>query len=265
MRIVIDMGHTPTSPGASGYLDELTCDREAGKRIIAELERRGHTVYDSTPADSVAYPQEVNQRVAYANSLANIDLFCSLHLNAGGGTGAEVLYYPTDTDGASYAAELSRRVANALGIVNRGAKPNDWVGVVCNVRHTAVLIEFCFVDTYADAQAWHACAWETLVNAVCDGIEQAGGGSHYDDTEVDVTLDELMNKNISTADSGNIPLWQAWSWAYTYAMRADKKCAELETKVAALEKKIANMTTGNVDVSAIAKAVNDDAAKRMKA
>ncbi len=51
MRIVIDMGHTPTSPGAGYYLDELDCDRATGERVIAELERRGHTVYNSTAPD----------------------------------------------------------------------------------------------------------------------------------------------------------------------------------------------------------------------
>ena len=171
MRIVIDMEHTPTSPGASGYLDELSCDRAAGERIIAELERRGHTVYDSTPADWVAYPQEVNERCYYTNSLWNIDLFCSLHLNAGGGHGTEVLYFEGDGDGAWWASQISKNVAKALGITNRGAKPNNWVGVICNTNPTAVLIEFCFVDSWEDAEAWWACPWDNIVNAVCDGIE----------------------------------------------------------------------------------------------
>ena len=171
MRIIIDMGHTPTSPGAHGYLDELDCDRAAGERIIAELERRGHTVYNSTPPDYMAYPDEINYRCSYANSLNNIDLFCSLHLNAGGGSGTEVLYSAGDSTGRSYAAQISANVAQALDITDRGAKSNDWVGVIRNTRHTAVLIEFCFVDSWSDAEAWHACPWGDLVGAVCDGIE----------------------------------------------------------------------------------------------
>ena len=171
MRIVIDKGHTPTSPGASGYLDELSCDREAGWRIIDELRRRGHTVYDSTPGDWVAYPQEVNERCYFTNRLDNIDLFCSLHLNAGGGHGTEVLYFEGDATGAWWASQISKNVSKCLGLPNRGAKPNNWVGVICNTNPTAVLIEFCFVDNWDDAQAWHATPWEALVSAVCDGIE----------------------------------------------------------------------------------------------
>lgn len=171
MRIVIDMGHTPTSPGASGHIDELYCDREAGKRIIAELERRGHVVYNSTPPDWMAYPEEVNYRCNYTNQLSGIDLFCSLHLNAGGGHGTEVLYYAGDWTGASYAARISANVAKALKLPDRGAKANDWVGVICNTNPTAVLIEFCFVDNWDDCEAWWACPWDDLVAAVCDGIE----------------------------------------------------------------------------------------------
>lgn len=171
MRICIDMGHTPTSPGASGHIDELYCDREAGKRIIAELERRGHVVYNSTPPDWMAYPEEVNYRCNYTNQLSGIDLFVSLHLNAGGGHGTEVLYYAGDWTGQQYAALISANVARALKLPDRGAKANDWVGVICNTNPTAVLIEFCFVDNWDDCQAWWACPWDDLVAAVCDGIE----------------------------------------------------------------------------------------------
>lgn len=171
MRIVIDMGHTPTSPGASGYLDELSCDRATGERVIAELERRGHTVFNSTPDDWVAYPQEVNERCYYTNSLWGIDLFCSIHFNAGGGHGTEVLYFAGDGDGAWWASQISKNLSKALGLPNRGAKPNDWVGVICNTNPTAVLIEVCFVDNWDDAEAWHNTPWEPIINAICDGIE----------------------------------------------------------------------------------------------
>lgn len=171
MRIVVDMGHTPTSPGAHGYLDELSCDREIGWRVIQELERRGHTVYNSTPPDWMAYPQEVNERCNYTNSLSNIDLFVSLHLNAGGGRGTEVLYFAGDSTGAWYASQISKNVAKAFGVTNRGAKPNNWVGVICNTYPTAVLIEYLFVDSWDDKLAWDATSWDAIVGATCDGIE----------------------------------------------------------------------------------------------
>lgn len=173
MRICIDMGHTPTSPGASGYLDELSCDRETGKRVIAELKARGHAVYDVTAPDSYAYPAEVNYRVAKANGYSNIDLFVSIHLNAtAGATGTEVWHYSGDSYGQSVAARISSKVAAALGLANRGAKgTTDRYAVIRETNMTAVLIELCFVDTKRDADAWHACPWDRLIKAICDGID----------------------------------------------------------------------------------------------
>ena len=248
MRIIIDMGHTPTSPGASGYLDELSCDRLIGKHVIAELERRGHTVYNSTPADWVSYPQEVNDRCAFANSLSDIDLFCSLHLNAGGGHGAEVLYYAGDTQGKEYADVLSRNVADVLGITNRGAKSNDWVGVIRNVHHTSVLIEFCFVDSYDDYLAWGRCSIDDLAKAVCDGIEMK-------EDDMPTPADVWGYNWEDTAPQGNM---------YNCVVGLYKKVEELETSVKSLNAKLDKISAGGVDYAKLAKAVNDDAAKRMQ-
>lgn len=195
MRICIDMGHTPTSPGASGYLDELSCDRALGDRIISELEARGHVVFNSTPDDWVAYPDEINQRVDYANQ-RDIDLFVSLHLNAGGGTGTEVLYYQGDSTGQKYAARISSNLANALGLPDRGAKGNNWVGVICNTYCTAVLIEVCFVDREEDYDAWCACPWDDMVLAICNGVD----GASYD---VPSTGDKPSEDTPSVEPSGD--------------------------------------------------------------
>ena len=224
MRIVIDMGHTPTSPGAGYYLDELSCDRATGERVIAELERRGHTVYNSTAPDWMAYPDEVNYRCNYTNGLWGIDLFCSIHFNAGGGHGTEVLYFAGDGDGAWWASQISKNVSRALGLPNRGAKPNDWVGVICNTNPTAVLIEVCFVDNWDDAEAWHNAPWDSIIDAICDGIEGRdwdGESSDYDPqpepqpepqpapsddiryrVSVDPSANEWCDEMVGTWDSG---------------------------------------------------------------
>lgn len=185
MRICIDMGHTPTSPGASGYLDELSNDRELGKRVIAELKARGHVVYNSTPADNVGGDEEIDSRVRYANS-KDIDLFVSIHLNAGGGTGTEVLYFDGDATGKKYASRISEKLSKALKLPDRGAKANNWVGVICNTNCTAVLIECCFVDRREDYEAWCVCPWNDMVVAICDGID---GTNHEAPTVVETPVE----------------------------------------------------------------------------
>lgn len=174
MKICIDMGHTPASTGASGYFSELTEDREVGKRVIEELKKRGHSVSNSTPADNVAYPNEVNQRVNYEHNNGPFDLFVSIHFNAFNGSahGTEVLYFAGDSTGCSYAERISQNVADSMGITNRGAKANDWVGVICNTWSHAVLIEVCFCDNYEDFKAYCNTSYKDIVDAICDGIEK---------------------------------------------------------------------------------------------
>lgn len=186
MKVCIDMGHTPASPGASGYIDELTLDREFGKRIAAELQRRGHTVVNTTPPDWMAYPQEIDQRVSTANA-SGADLLVSVHYNAGGGTGTEVLHYPGDSRGQAIAAKISANLSGVLGLTNRGTKARDNVGVIANTSMTAVLIETCFVDMWEDKQAHDAASWDEMTAAVCDGIE----GKDYEGVDMPLTNEDV--------------------------------------------------------------------------
>jgi len=174
MRICIDMGHTPASTGASGYFSELTEDRAVGKRVIAELQKRGHTVYNSTPADNVRYPDEVNQRIAYANA-RTLDLFCSIHFNAFNGSahGTEVLYFSGDATGKVYADRIAANIATCMNITNRGSKPKTTeVGVIKWTNATAILIEVCFCDSATDFNAYKNTSYDEIVKAICDGIEK---------------------------------------------------------------------------------------------
>lgn len=229
MNICVDMGHTPTSPGTSGYLDELTEDRELGKRVIAELQRRGHTVYNSTPDDSVPYPEEIDARVAYANS-KSIDLFCSIHFNAGGGagTGTEVFYYQGDATGKKYAERISSKLSAALGLQNRGAKENTSYGVIRETNATAVLVEVCFVDRIEDRDAYYKTSWNDMVKAICDGID--GTDTTIPSEENDMTAQEVWEYTTDrwkgdftygqhgkgTGESSYIPFNHlAWSWLNT--------------------------------------------------
>lgn len=201
MRICIDMGHTPTSPGASGYIDELKEDRALGARLIAELERRGHAVTDTTAPDWMAYPDEVDHRVGKANA-TDAELFVSIHFNAGGGSGTEVLYFAGDDAGRSYASRISSKLASALGLPDRGAKANDWVGVICDTYMTAVLVETCFVDAKADADAYARTSWDAIITAIASGIDGSSGGSEPEPSGWDGPGQEIAgDTRYSTAEA----------------------------------------------------------------
>ena len=114
MKITVNGGHTPTSPGARKYLDEVKCDRAVKDALIAELRARGHTVTDCTADDRMPYPEELDAQVARANA-SGAELGISIHLNAGGGTGCEALYHPASASPRGSAPRSPRSCASRTG------------------------------------------------------------------------------------------------------------------------------------------------------
>ena len=123
MIVGVDKGHTVQNGGvcgACGLLKESVENRPVGNKVIEKLRALGHTVIDC----SCDYSKDRNEQLAAIVKKANaqkLDLFLSLHLNAGGGTGAEV--YTTNTSGAKQEAKkLIDTYCNRTGFKNRGHK-----------------------------------------------------------------------------------------------------------------------------------------------
>lgn len=72
-----------------------------------------------------------------------------------------------------------------------------------------------------------------------------------------MSIDELLNDELATADDGNVPIWQLWSWAFTHARRAEKKCDEIMARLDRVQ-------AGDIDYSELAKAVCDEQARRLQ-
>lgn len=178
MKIAVNGGHTPSSPGAGMYLNEVTCDRAVKNALIAELKARGHSVTDCTADDWMVYPQELNTQVNRANN-SGADLGISIHFNAGGGTGVEVLYHPASAggDGERYAAKISSALAKRLGIPNRGAKQRSDLWWLNGTNMTAVLVEACFVDHRNDEAAYNRVGPAAIAYTIADAVVGSSGGS----------------------------------------------------------------------------------------
>ena len=170
MIVGVDKGHTVQNGGvcgACGLLKESVENRPVGNKVIEKLRALGHTVIDC----SCDYSKDRNEQLAAIVKKANaqkLDLFLSLHLNAGGGTGAEV--YTTNTSGAKQEAKkLIDTYCNRTGFKNRGHKYAEFYVL----RHTvapAMLIEMAFVDTEADYKKWNDLGAELIANAIVEGI-----------------------------------------------------------------------------------------------
>lgn len=159
-------GHNSIVPGANKYLNEVTEDRSVKNKVISYLKGAGHTVYDCTDDSGATQSANLSNIVSKCNA-HNVDLDISIHLNAGGGTGAEVWYYEGDSIGKTKAAAVSAAVAKALGLKDRGAKATKSLYVLSNTKATAILVECCFVDSETDRDKWNAdkCA-KAIVEAV---------------------------------------------------------------------------------------------------
>lgn len=167
MKIAIDLGHgVGQDRGAVGVIAEETIINTVGALIISKLKDLGHGVIEIRPIGDLTVGQSLSARVQKADS-NNVDLFVSLHANAGGGVGTEVFTY-----NAKEVPE-ARTVLNnlvTLGFTNRGIKDGSKLYVVRNPSATAMLIEVCFVDTQSDVDLYNSIGAEGIANAIVSGL-----------------------------------------------------------------------------------------------
>ncbi|MFZ5645826.1 MAG: N-acetylmuramoyl-L-alanine amidase [Bacillota bacterium] len=147
MKIVIDQGHGGRDPGASGNgLAEADLTGQLG--LIVKEKLAGYDAeVEFAPRGSL------NERAAFANN-AGADLFVSIHINAGGGTGYESHIYigaatTTLTIAKSVHTILSAWYAER-GFRDRGLKQSNFA-VLRETKMPAVLLENLFIDRAEDA------------------------------------------------------------------------------------------------------------------
>ena len=170
MIIGIDKGHTIQgggSHGACGLLKESVENRKVGDLVISKLRLLGHTVIDCSCNYSNNVNTQLNEVVRQANK-QHLDLFLSLHLNAGGGVGAEI--YTTNPSGASEKAKkLINVYCEKTGLKNRGYKTGNFY-VLRNTKAPAMLLEMAFVDSENDFKQWNNLSYDLIANAIVEGI-----------------------------------------------------------------------------------------------
>lgn len=169
MTIGINCGHTIAGTigcGAKKYLTESDETRAVGYALMDMLKAAGHKVVDCT--DDVAPSVGANLRKICEKANAQpLDMFVSIHFNAGEGQGCEVYTYGATEK--CRAREINRAIAN-LGFKNRGIKDGSHLAVIEGTTAPAVLIEVCFVDTNSDADLYKALGSYRVAQAIFEGI-----------------------------------------------------------------------------------------------
>lgn len=151
MLIVLDPGHGGKDPGAVAYaLKEKDITLFLAQRAASFLSTYEAGVlltrYGDEDVDLSARANVANQKQA--------DFFCSLHVNAGGGTGFESYIHPaaaprTEDLARTVHAELARFYLQR-GFPDRGLKRANFA-VLRETNMPAVLLENLFLDHPRDA------------------------------------------------------------------------------------------------------------------
>lgn len=154
--VCLDLGHGGYDPGAVGNgLREKDITLKIGNALAPLLVRNGIAVCMTRTGDYAPghlenrLNDELKQRVKISDSYP-AKLFVAIHVNAGGGTGEEVLVCATGGNAEKAAKMMLNRVCAATGFYNRGIKvQHDYVLV--NTDCPAILTENGFIDNPSDA------------------------------------------------------------------------------------------------------------------
>lgn len=165
-------GHSPYAPGASGYFDEVTEDRKVRAACDRYLRQLGWTTHDSSTEERSS-KADLSTIVSRANG-SKADYFVSFHFNSSrdhAGHGAEVYYSPTSKSpwGKQTAAKVSAALAKLMGITDRGAKAQNFY-VIKHTTMPAILIETCFLDNKADADAYMRVGADAVGRCIAECI-----------------------------------------------------------------------------------------------
>ena len=145
-KIYNNRGHSDTDSGAVGYVVERDQNVKVGDYFEDYLKKNYKCSVKGnkgTVGSLTAICNDANEWGA--------DLFVSIHFNAGGGDGHEVLVY--DKDNLELGKVFDKHL-KAIGQNSRGVKYRPDLGVLRLTDMKAVLVECAFVDNKKDIKDW---------------------------------------------------------------------------------------------------------------
>lgn len=199
MKINIHAGHAPAGKkgsGAVGIVQESIIDREIKNAVIAKLRALGHTVYDCTCENGGTATAILKNICSKANA-HKVDIDVSIHLNAGGGQGTEVLVYKTGGTAEKYAKQVLSQIC-ALGYRNRGVKVRTDLYYLKHTSNTSMLIETMFCDSQEDVNRYNV---DKMANAIVKGL--TGQVSTVTESKPSVSAPTTPKKYLAKGDKGD--------------------------------------------------------------
>lgn len=197
-EIELHVGHYGDGTGAKGIVDEVKYARKFIKRIydILVANKVPATYYEDKVSKNQT--QNINNLIKHHNADRN-GLIVSGHLNASGSLterpiGVEVLY----TTQKDLAATVAKVMSDASGLINRGAKYRDNIGVLTRTYEPSILIEFGFVNSKKDVELMDK-HFEAICQAVAKVLAAAIGYKIVDKKEETSVAKETYEKDAAPA------------------------------------------------------------------
>lgn len=154
-KIFWDKGHGGTDPGAvANGLQEKVLTHKIVEYAMSYL-NTNYIGFEQRTSRTGDQTVDLNSRATLANNW-NADIFISVHINAGGGTGFESFIYNGNVSSATQLfqnivhAEILKAMQQYGSIIDRGKKRANFV-VLRETNMPAVLTENLFIDTTSDA------------------------------------------------------------------------------------------------------------------
>ena len=154
MSVCFIVGHGKSKSG--GYDSGAVNGKYHEFQIAKEITKYAYEYYKATYNEDCFLMNYngnlyLSERITMANK-ERYDFIAEIHLNAGNGTGSEVYYAKGSKTGKTIASAISKKIALAFDITDRGAKTRtgsngDYFGIIRQTSAEAVLVETVFIDT----------------------------------------------------------------------------------------------------------------------
>lgn len=203
VTIHLDPGHGGNDPGASANgLKEKDVVLKICNKIREKLKSYNCNIKMTRTGDTT---KSLSQRTNEANN-NNADVFVSVHINAGGGTGFESYAYNGNVSAntLNFQKVMHNEIMKSIGgNVNDRGKKRANLHVLRNSRMSAILTENLFIDTTKDANKLSNNSWldkiaQGHVNGLVNFLNLKGGNSTNNSTykvKSGDTLSEIAVKN----------------------------------------------------------------------
>lgn len=209
MKICIDAGHNHSGwdTGAAGNgLREQDVTWKIADKLRHLLEGAGIDVVMTRSYNEQNLGGDVNSSLRERTLICNkhkCDYFVSIHCNAGGGTGTEVLVVARGGMAETLAGYVLKQVLAVTGN-SRGVKESP-AYVLRNTDCPAILVETAFIDNKADSEILRNCHSE-LAEAIFRGVCECCGIAARNKYSYDDTVNQMILDGVTTVE--NMQFWE---------------------------------------------------------